>query len=79
MTEYNEMKLLALSKGKCSQDSCYLKEITYNGVPQEIRARSLDNVTEVFWYRENMIIICLFQNDMVRRVDLRKLAVEMRR
>lgn len=75
MTEYNEMKLLALSKGKCSQDSCYLKEITYNGVPQEIRARSLDNVTECFVSGEHDII-CLFQNDMVRRVDLRKLAVE---
>lgn len=69
MTEYNEMKLLALSKGKCSQDSCYLKEITYNGVPQEIRARSLDNVTECFVSGEHDII-CLFQNDMVRRVDL---------
>ncbi len=75
MTEYNEIKLLALSQGKCSQDSCYLKEITYNDVPQEIRARSLDNVTECFVSGEHDII-CLFQNDMVRRVDLRKLVVE---
>ena len=42
---------------------------------QEIRARSLDNVTECFVSGEHDII-CLFQNDMVRRVDLRKLAVE---
>ena len=46
MTEYNEMKLLALSKGECSQDSCYIKEITYDEIPEEIRTRSEDNVEE---------------------------------
>ena len=30
LKEYNEMALLALSKGKCSQDSCYIEEISNN-------------------------------------------------
>ncbi len=27
LKQYNEMALLALSKGKCSQDNCYIEEI----------------------------------------------------
>lgn len=75
MTEYNEMKLLALSKGECSQDSCYIKEITYDEIPEEIRTRSEDNVEECFVSGKHDII-CLFKNDMVMRVDLRKVAME---
>ena len=75
MTEYNEIKLLALSKGRCSQDNCYLKEITYEQLPQEIRTRHLENITECFVVGDHDII-CLFRNDMVKRVDLRDLSAE---
>lgn len=42
----NDRYEVALSKGECSQDSCYIKEITYDEIPEEIRTRSEDNVEE---------------------------------
>ena len=72
MKQYNEMKLLELSGGRCSQDNCYIKKTEYEKLPLEIRKRSEDNVLECFTSNEHDII-CLFGDDTVRRVDLTKL------
>ena len=44
MKEYSEMRLLALAEGRCSQDSCYIKEISDNDLPEAIRERSSKNI-----------------------------------
>ena len=72
MKQYNEMKLLELSGGRCSQDNCYIKKVEYEDIPLEIRKRSEDNVLECFTSGEHDVI-CLFEDDTVRRVDLTKL------
>lgn len=69
LKEYNEMALLALSKGKCSQDSCYIEEISSEELPEEIRKRSDKNIIECF-PTEDKQIICLFRDNTVRKVDL---------
>ncbi len=73
MNEYDEMKLLLASKGKCSQDQCYIKEIRYDEVPQTIKERSRDNISECF-VSDDFSIICLFDDNTVRKIDLRKIA-----
>ena len=37
LKEYNEMALLKLSKGKCSQDGCYIEEIAGEELPEDIK------------------------------------------
>lgn len=77
LKEYNEMALLALSKGKCSQDSCYIEEISSEELPDDIRKRSDKNVFECF-PTEDKKIICLFRDNTVKKVDLSVLAVHNR-
>lgn len=77
MKEYNEMALLALSKGRCSQDNCYIEEIASEELPEEIRKRSDKNITECF-PTEDKQIICLFFDNTVRKVDLSLLAAHNR-
>lgn len=74
LKEYNEMALLALSKGKCSQDSCYIEEISSEELPKDIRKRIDQNITECF-PTEDKQIICLFRDNTVRKVDLSMLAI----
>ncbi|MGN0406947.1 MAG: hypothetical protein ACI4EJ_01690 [Bacteroides sp.] len=75
MKEYNEMALLALSKGKCSQDSCYIEEISCDDLPEEIRKRSNNNINECF-VAENKQIICMFKDNTVRKLDLSELKAD---
>lgn len=39
LNEYDEMALLTLSKGECSQDSCYIEQIKSEELPEKIRKR----------------------------------------
>lgn len=77
LKEYNEMALLSLSKGRCSQDECYIEEIQENNLPEDIRKRSDNNITECF-VAEDRHIICLFRDNTVRKVDLSKLVTDNR-
>lgn len=72
LKEYNERALLALSKGRCSQDRCYIVEIQENELPDDIVQRKVRNVTECF-PSEDGHIICLFCDNMASKVDLLQL------
>lgn len=69
MNEYNELILLGLSKGRCSQDGCYLEEIDYGHIPEDIRQRSDRNVEECFCVA-NQMVVCMFRDQLVRKVSL---------
>ena len=72
LLEYNELRLLDLTKGKCSQDDCYLKEIDFDSIPTEIKDRMNQTIKECFTVN-NQTIICLFKDNLVRKISLRKL------
>ncbi len=72
MKEYNEMTLLALSKGKCSQDNCYLEEISYEDIPEKIKKRTEYNVEECF-VTDDQNIVCLFRDNSIRKLSLLRL------
>ena len=67
--EYNEMALLELSKGKCSQDNCYIQKIENDKIPDNIKARSVKNIWDCFPTEDNQII-CMYKDDTVQKVDL---------
>ncbi|MBQ3546204.1 MAG: hypothetical protein IJA34_14660 [Lachnospiraceae bacterium] len=70
LNKYSEMDILWLSKGRCSQDSCYIAEI--KEIPQHITERMRNNVSECVAIEGNKLI-CLFRDDTVRLVDVEKL------
>ena len=77
LKEYNEMALLALSKGRCSQDECYIEEISDEELPEYIRKRRDKNIKECF-LTEDKQVICLFGDNTVRKLDLSMLEADNR-
>lgn len=72
LKEYSEMAFLKLSSGRSSQDFCYIKEASEENIPAEIRNRTRENVTECFPMEDGQLI-CMFQDNTVRKIDLEKL------
>ncbi len=72
LKEYNELVLLDLSAGKCSQDACFLEEITFADMPENIRDRSSINISECFC-ADNKSVVCLFKDGLARKVSLEKM------
>ena len=70
LAAYDEMKLLELSGGKCSQDSLYIKKI--DDLPDYVIERQSRNLIDCI-ISENGYILCFFQNDVVKKVDISKL------
>ncbi len=69
LKEYSEMALLSLSKGRCAQDNCYIEEISQESIPENIKKRMRQNISECFSTEDHQII-CLFIDNTVRKVDL---------
>lgn len=72
LKKYSEMAFLTLSKGRCSQDSCYLEEIQEEKIPKNIVSRRRKNVQECFVTGDRQLL-CMFKDNTVRKVDLTKL------
>lgn len=67
LQEYDEMTFLEISKGRCSQDSIYIKRI--ENIPEYITIRTRHNLTECVM-TEGQSILCFFVDDTVRKVSL---------
>ena len=72
LQSYSEIALLNLSKGRCSQDSCYIAEVSVAAIPEEIKERSKANVSECFPTGDGQLI-CMFGDNSVRKIDLETL------
>ena len=72
LKNYSEMALLQLSKGKCSQDDCYIESVTESEIPEEIRNRTMENLSECFPTTDGRIV-CMFRDNTVRKIELSKL------
>ena len=73
LKEYSEIAMLNLSKGRSSQDACYIKEISSEEIPKHIADRMNQNLWECFVTDDNHLV-CLFKDDLVKKIDLIKLA-----
>ena len=70
MKEYDEMKFLELSEGRCSQDSLSVQKGTV--LPEYVRKRMEKNLTDLF-VSDPSSLICFFENDTAKRIDLHRL------
>ena len=69
LKEYDEMKLLELSGGKCCQDAICIKEL--NALPAYVERRMQENLAEAVMC-ENGRILCIFRDNTVRLFDLKE-------
>ena len=69
LNSYSEIVFLALAKGRCSQDNCYIEEISEEDIPKEIMDRRQKNVWECFPTEDNQLL-CLFKDDVVQKINL---------
>ena len=67
LPQYDEMKFLELSSGKCSQDSLYIKKM--ENLPEYALKRTKKNLIDVVPL-ENKILLCFFANGLVKKVGL---------
>ncbi len=67
LKEYDEMKFLELSGGRCSQDEMYIKKL--DEVPDFVQKRLLHNLIDLVPLRDNNLL-CFFVDGSVRKIDL---------
>jgi len=72
LKEYSEIAMLTLSKGRSSQDACYVKEVREDDIPDSIKDRWLGNVIECF-PTERGDIVCMFRDNTTRYIHLENL------
>ncbi len=70
MVSYDEMRLLELSGGKCSQDSLYIRKI--NELPDYVLKRENKKLSECIACDSHRLL-CFFRDESIRIVDLNDL------
>ncbi len=70
LKEYDEMKFLELSGGRCAQDDISIRRI--EAFPGYVSERMKENLTDAF-VSDDTCLICFFADDTARRIDLKNL------
>ena len=70
LKEYDEMKLLEASQGRCSQDGLVIKR--QSELPDYVKERMAKNLCDCFLQDKNTIIV-IFNDDTVKMIDLKDL------
>ena len=71
LSSYSEIDFLEKSRGKCSQDSIYLKKA--DSIPEFVVERMQHNLTECVICRD-ACMLCFFTDGTVRKIDLHDLS-----
>ena len=67
LKEYDEMKFLELSHGRCSQDALFIKKL--DTLPEYVQSRQKKNLIDVT-VLEGSNILCFFSDNTVRKIPL---------
>ena len=71
LKSYDEMKLLEISEGRCSQDSLCIKKI--EKLPEYVIERTKKNIIECVISGDNTLL-CFFADDIIKKVDITQIA-----
>lgn len=69
LKEYDEMKFLEISEGKCSQDSLIVKKAEV--LPEYVKKRMQHNLSDVVISDDSLLVF--FKDDTVRKASFKKL------
>lgn len=67
LKEYDEMKLLELAQGRCSQDWLYINKI--DALPEFVRKRDTHNLVDCTAL-EGGVLLCFFKDNIVKKISL---------
>ena len=70
LKEYDEMKFLELSEGRCSQDSMYIKPL--EALPDYVAKRQFHGLSDCAVLSDHNIL-CFFRDDSIRKINLEEL------
>ena len=73
LKQYDEMKFLEISEGRCSQDNLCVKKI--DSLPDFCLKSQQTNLTEIIPL-DDYTMLCFFKNEKVKKVDLKNLTGE---
>ena len=71
LASYDEMKILEISAGRCSQDNLYIKEL--DCLPEYVKERKKHNLVDCVMCEENTVL-CFFADDTVKKIALEQMA-----
>ena len=71
LEEYDEYKLLMLTKGRCAQDDYYLVPLDENELPEEIIKRYTTRVEDILPL-DDFSLLVFFRDGSVKKCDLRE-------
>jgi len=74
LTEYDELKLLIISDGRCSQDDCCIKKIDEDELPEEIKKRLNQRVVAASVDKISKTMLVSFSDGTTGLVDIMKMA-----
>lgn len=67
---YDEMKMLEISSGRCSQDHLYIKEL--DCLPEFVKKRKQHNLIDCVLSEKNTVV-CIFKDGTVKKIALDQL------
>lgn len=73
LERYDEMKMLEISAGKCSQDSLYIKKV--KELPEFVIERRKKNLMDCVMCEENTVL-CFFEDETVKKISLTQIPQE---
>lgn len=71
LPRYDEMKMLEISSGRCSQDSLYIKEL--DSLPEFVKERKKHNLLDCVMCEKNTVL-CFFADNTVKKIALEQIA-----
>ncbi len=71
LKEYDEIRFLEISEGKCSQDSLIIKKT--ESIPEYVKIRMSGNLTDILISDDS--VLAFFADDTVRKIGLEKLVL----
>lgn len=74
LDEYDELKLLIIADGRCSQDDCCIKKIDEKDLPEEIKERLKKKIVAVSVDNEKAIMLVSFSNGTTGILDIAKVS-----
>lgn len=71
LREYDEMKLLELSQGRCAQDNVHIRRL--KELPEYVTERQKKNLKDICLLGDGRLL-CFFADDIVKEIDLTQLS-----
>lgn len=64
LEEYDEVELFVLADGRCAQDECYIRRISYEELPEAIRSRLEKRIVSLTLLKDSLYLVSYVNGKM---------------